>query len=466
MLKVYLKFSTFVLGMLMLTGLTNKTYAQCDPKFTGASYKNTAVVANVATILVGQTAQLEFNFGVGQQPTCTAAAGNVAGSITVTIVFPAEYSPLAGVTVGGTQSSLYNWLYNPATRTLVGVNNATIPPSVVAAKFTVDVTGNAPTPGTTIALTTLAFSTTSTPPITNSTNGNDGLSAGVNVDPVPPVATPDATSTGHDTNVNISVLTNDTPGGAPLDPASVKLIDPLTGNPVTSVTVPGEGVYTVNPDGTITFDPDPAFVSGTVTPIMYTVTDTNGQTSNQATITVTVGALPVTLSRFVAAKEGKTAQLSWATTEESNSDRFEIERSLNGKDWGKIGTIASHGEGIIKRYYSYSDENPANGENLYRLKMIDRDETFAHSGVRSVKFEGLDADLSVYPNPVSDVLKIRDYSQVTKVSIIDMNGRTVHESGKTSTGEISVRSLTSGIYLVRINRANGLTSSQKIVVGK
>jgi hypothetical protein len=82
-------------------------------------------------------------------------------------------------------------------------------------------------------------------------------------------------------------------------------------------------------------------------------------------------------------------------------------------------------------------------------------------------FVGLaESDLSVYPNPTVDVLRIRDYSQVTKVSIFDMNGKAVLESGASKTGEISVRNLTSGMYLVRVSRANGLTSSQKIVVGK
>jgi len=152
---------------------------------------------------------------------------------------------------------------------------------------------------------------------------------------------------------------------------------------------------------------------------------------------------------------------------ETNSDRFEVEKSLNGKNWNKIGSVASNGESNSLRNYSYVDTNPSNGENLYRLRMVDKDQTFAYSRIQGVKFAGLgESDLSVYPNPTVDVLKIRDYSQVTKVSIFDMNGRAVLESGATATGEINVRNLTSGIYLVRVSRANGLTSSQKIVVGK
>ena len=184
-------------------------------------------------------------------------------------------------------------------------------------------------------------------------------------------------------------------------------------------------------------------------------------------IASSVIVLPVTLTSFSAVKEGTIAQLKWATTQETNSDRFEVEHSLTGKAWTKIGTVASNGESTTLKNYTFSHRDPVNGENMYRLKMIDRDETFAYSRIQSVKFAGLgDSDLSVYPNPTVDVLKIRDYSNVTKVSIHDMNGRTVLESGVSTTGEINVRNLTSGIYLVRVSRANGLTSSQKIVVGK
>ena len=55
-----------------------------------------------------------------------------------------------------------------------------------------------------------------------------------------------------------------------------KLIDPKTGQPVDSVTIDGEGTYTVNPEtGEVTFTPDPQF-TGKGTPIKVQRKDTNG----------------------------------------------------------------------------------------------------------------------------------------------------------------------------------------------
>ena len=55
-----------------------------------------------------------------------------------------------------------------------------------------------------------------------------------------------------------------------------KLIDPKTGQPVDSVTIDGEGTYTVNPEtGEVTFTPDKKF-TGKGTPIKVQRKDTNG----------------------------------------------------------------------------------------------------------------------------------------------------------------------------------------------
>jgi CshA-type fibril repeat protein len=62
---------------------------------------------------------------------------------------------------------------------------------------------------------------------------------------------------------------------------------------LTTLTVPNEGTYTVNPDGTVTFDPLSTF-KGTATPVNYVVADTTGQVDNASiTPTVTAPTAPV-----------------------------------------------------------------------------------------------------------------------------------------------------------------------------
>lgn len=176
-------------------------------------------------------------------------------------------------------------------------------------------------------------------------------------------------------------------------------------------------------------------------------------------------ALPVTLVAFDARKEGSTTSLTWSTTAEANSDRFEIERSANGKAWSKIGTVASTGESKVLVNYTFSDTRPLSGENLYRLRMVDKDETFAYSSIKNVTFGQLSKQLA-YPNPARDIVYIQDADNVKSVSVIDMNGKTVKDSGITAGGTIRVDGLNAGMYLLKVINKDGEVGSQKIIIAR
>jgi hypothetical protein len=71
--------------------------------------------------------------------------------------------------------------------------------------------------------------------------------------------------------------------------------------------------------------------------------------------------------------------------------------------------------------------------------------------------------VSLYPNPVQDVLKIRNESDSTinSVSITDNNGRVVLNTTSFENG-IDVSALQNGIYFVKIATDKG-TSNQKMI---
>ena len=69
-----------------------------------------------------------------------------------------------------------------------------------------------------------------------------------------------------------------------------KLIDPKTGDPVDSVTVDGQGTYTIDKDGKVTFTPEPEFL-GTATGVTVRRVDKNG---TEVTAKYTPTVTPVT----------------------------------------------------------------------------------------------------------------------------------------------------------------------------
>jgi uncharacterized repeat protein (TIGR02059 family) len=166
--------------------------------------------------------------------------------------------------------------------TIAGEGTFTLNPTTGVVTFVADVSATA---GTKTALTYRVTDIT----------GQTATSTLTPVIPQPPVASPDTNTGNWDTNQTISPLTNDTAGdaSAPLVASTVRLcgVDPVQ-NPnnctQTSLTIANQGTYTVNANGTVTFDPVATF-NGTATAVRYQVADTLGQEAN-STITPTVRA--------------------------------------------------------------------------------------------------------------------------------------------------------------------------------
>jgi len=181
---------------------------------------------------------------------------------------------------------------------------------------------------------------------------------------------------------------------------------------------------------------------------------------------VVVTPLPVTLSSFKLSRENLHINLSWTTTSEENSERFDIERSQNGKQWEFIGTVASASESSVRKNYNFSDLNPENGTNYYRLKMIDKDQSFTYSTIRQAVFQ--DIMLELYPNPVAETLYVRlgDWSEVSHIQLLNPDGTTIYHSGNVLSKTIDVSLLNTGTYIFKLQKKNSSVITQRIFVAK
>ena len=122
-------------------------------------------------------------------------------------------------------------------------------------------------------------------------NGDDARAAvSITVTNVPPVAADDSTLTQIDTPASLAVTANDTDSDGTVDAATVDL-DPNTAGRQTTFSVAGQGAFTVDGSGTVTFTPEAGF-TGTSS-ITYTVDDETAGTSAPGTISVRVNAPPV-----------------------------------------------------------------------------------------------------------------------------------------------------------------------------
>ncbi len=131
-----------------------------------------------------------------------------------------------------------------------------------------------------------------------------------------PVANNDSDVTQIDTPVTLNVVDNDTGGDGTIDAATVDL-DPVTADRQTTIAVPGEGTFSVDDTGMVTFTPEAEFV-GTST-IQYTVADSEGEVSNAADIAVRVNAPPVSVDDEATTTQ-ETAVMFNITDNDTDSD--------------------------------------------------------------------------------------------------------------------------------------------------
>ena len=177
---------------------------------------------------------------------------------------------------------------------------------------------------------------------------------------------------------------------------------------------------------------------------------------------------PVTFANFKAVKNNAAVNLSWTTFTEINNKGFDIEKSLDGKTFSKIGFLPSlYANGISNTVlnYSFNDNKILAVNYYYRLKQIDIDGKFWYSPIALVK--GLNVKGTqigaMFPNPAKSNLSMLVQSiQSEKINlyITDLSGRNVkHQVKSIIAGDnllsIDIAGLPPGIYLIK---ANGTTS--------
>ena len=179
-----------------------------------------------------------------------------------------------------------------------------------------------------------------------------------------------------------------------------------------------------------------------------------------------LAALPVHIVLFSGKlKEGKIF-LTWEADNEINFNRFEIERSFNGKNFEQIGVVQASNS----KNYSFTDVAEINrGRRVYyRLKQIDNDGSFEYSEIFSVHIP-LNIKYSIYPNPVTNFIVINKAGNNNnlphQIQLTDMAGRVlINTKLETINSQIilPIQQIPTGTYVVKITVANE-TFIQKIV---
>ena len=181
-----------------------------------------------------------------------------------------------------------------------------------------------------------------------------------------------------------------------------------------------------------------------------------------------IAPLPVDLGAFSLKINLDAIEILWTTYSESNTSYFEIQKSSDGLEWSSVGKTEAKGESTSRLDYIFVDERPSLKLSYYRLKIVDNDETFSFSPVKSI-FLDSDSSVKLFPNPNTGVFEIDfSFSQKQKVTveILNVMGQMVQTISDGEEMQEMKKTITineKGIFYVRIT-AGSRKSVQRIVV--
>jgi hypothetical protein len=162
--------------------------------------------------------------------------------------------------------------------------------------------------------------------------------------------------------------------------------------------------------------------------------------------------LPITIADFSAVSQKCTDKLSWITSSEINSSRFDVEQSVDGNSFKTVGSIQSKKISTGSRY-SFNYNTNGTAQSFYRLKAIDVDEKITYSKIVDVASNCNTISLNVYPNPVADVLHINvSNNSSSNLLVFNTEGKTVIPFTILQNGDnvVNIKNLSKGVYIVKV----------------
>lgn len=173
-------------------------------------------------------------------------------------------------------------------------------------------------------------------------------------------------------------------------------------------------------------------------------------------------ALPVDLINFRAAPGVNSVDLSWRTANEKAFSHFDLQRSIDAKEFMKITSV----KGANTGFYSYSDTKPNEGVNYYRLKMVDLDGSSSLSRIIQVNYKADDKYLIVENPATKSSFNVMTNTVNPEIQLLSITGTSLQISvARVATGRYVVKTpgATSGLYILKVN-SQGRTMTKKIII--
>jgi hypothetical protein len=172
------------------------------------------------------------------------------------------------------------------------------------------------------------------------------------------------------------------------------------------------------------------------------------------------GVLPIKIISFTGENKGDaTTLLSWKISNEIEAKYFEIEKSIDGSAFTSIAKVNA----ANLASYTILDTKTANGNNYYRLKVMDNNGSITYSN--SIKIWLATAPIIIKQNEEKQTIIITTNEAENATTLLyNMQGKIVLQFSFTKTKEFSIADIASGMYYISV--AVGNKKENKMILKK
>lgn len=191
---------------------------------------------------------------------------------------------------------------------------------------------------------------------------------------------------------------------------------------------------------------------------------TGGLNNQQYFCPSTVIILPATITSFATSCEGSEEVFHWSTASENRVDYYQLEYTYDGFIFYPAAQVEAFGNSTSEIEYGVTLSHSDSRQRYYRLKTVDENGDFEHSGMISGKRCAYSSELISAMFQKDNELFITAAEDVQFTITNQLGQLIIQESGYKSTFEVSTLSFSPGVYFVIATSRNGRQESKKMIV--
>jgi hypothetical protein len=230
---------------------------------------------------------------------------------------------------------------------------------------------------------------------------------------------------------------------------------------VTRYRGPGEDNIYNTTGGSTTFIPSSQIVTGVFFQFFYLEFDASD--FGEFWIHPSSSTLPLNFINLTARREGDEINLNWYTENEVNVSHFEIEKSINGRDFSVLGVKTANNQ--PSNNYSFIDNVRNNSSEIlfYRIRSIDINGTNKYSSIVKVNISS-SIYVSISPNPARGYVNISAFD-IEGIRLLGLGGNVVKiwKRPMSNNQKCYIGDISDGLYVLEVSTKRGIVKEKLII---